>query len=121
MFEKGKLIERMSSVREECLHRGRSNQCKFGNNPHFLVVSVEAFLVSILNDAQNWLALNLNYEPDSEEAAHGKSDCAYELMCLVIKNNLYYNLNVIGNMVSTNATKLKGKKIKKRSRYKRTP
>lgn len=56
-----------------------------------------------------------------EEAAHGKSDCAYELMCLVIKNNLYYNLNVIGNMVSTNATKLKGKKIKKRSRYKRTP
>lgn len=71
-------------------------------------------MVSILNDTQNWLVLSLNYEPDNEEAADGKSDCTYGLMCLVIKNNLYYNLNVIGNMVSTNATKLKEKNFKKK-------
>lgn len=71
---------------------------------------MEPFLVSILNDTQKWLALNLDYEPNSEEAADGRGDCTYGLMCSVIKNNLYYNLNVIGNRVSTNATKLKEKK-----------
>lgn len=112
-------MEGMSSVwGESVFTEGRGNQCKFGNNPgaspaQFLVVPVELFLVRILNDTQNWLALNFNYEPESEEAADGKSDCTYGLMCLVIKNNLYYNLNVIGNMVSTNATKLNEKNLKK--------
>lgn len=84
-------MEGMSSVwGEPVFTEGKSNQCKFGSNPgassaHFLVVPVEPFLVSILNDTQNCLALNLNYEPDSEGAADGMSDYTYGLMCLVIK------------------------------------
>lgn len=57
--------ERLLSETSLSSQKGRRNQREFGNSPgassaYFLLVLVEPFLVSILNDTQSWFALNLN-------------------------------------------------------------
>lgn len=57
--------ERLLSETSLSSQKGRRNQREFGNSPgassaYFLLVLVEPFLVSILNDTQSWFVLNLN-------------------------------------------------------------